>query len=286
MQLKLKLQGKAEPFFGYLKGFEKIKTSLLLEIDVKNQQFIAKTYTEGKDAVRFAAIDFETANVSVEKFDSEDLDVDRIKFGIIGRLGKIISMCECCYNNGAGEFTMTFMFSQTKDDKTGNIDYVVTSFTAASSAITLKQDSFRISEFEYMDDETFDNKVYKVVNPVTFKLTSAMIKSVIDTSEIVKLDPRKDLISFYTKDKKVYACDVPMLTDSNNFVMEVADMDNDPIDPATVTIVRQKFIQILGKTNEDFIVRMGKGPGGDNRILFESTVTKTRIVIAAIKKAK
>ena len=286
MQLHIKLEGKSDPFFGYLKGFENIKNSLLLEIDMKNNRFVAKTYTEDKAAVRFSAIDFETANISVLKFDIDGADVERIKFGIIGRLPKIISMCECCYNNGNGAFEMKFMFSQTRDEKTDKIDYVVTSFTTSSETITLKQDSFRISEFEYIDDDTFDNKIYKVVNPVKFSLPSTMVKGIIDTSEIVKLDPRKDILSFYTEGSNVFTSDVPTLTDSKDFIMQIATLDDEPLDPVRVDIIRQKFLQILGKSREDFVVRIGKGANSDGRILFESTDTDTRIVIAGVKSIK
>jgi hypothetical protein len=290
MHLKLNLNGSVDPFVNYLKNFAKIRPSLLIEIDTNERAFVAKTFTEDRGSVRFSAIGFNKCNMTiVENTGENTLGKERIKAGILIQLPRLIKIIEQFGANldkdGNATFDITFEYD-TLVNKNGATDYVVTMITFTSKSLKMKLDGFRISELTYLSDDKFNNVVFNVQDAVKFKLTSDMISSIIKTSDIVKLDGKKDALTFYVDGNNLYVKDLVSKGESN-FVYLLGTL-SDTVDYAiSATVFREKFIQMMDKSNENYDIILGRRPTADgkyvvDRILFDSTDSNTKIVISIV----
>jgi hypothetical protein len=290
MHLKLNLNGSVDPFVNYLKNFAKIRPSLLIEIDTNERAFVAKTFTEDRGSVRFSAIGFNKCNMTiVENTGENTLGKERIKAGILIQLPRLIKIIEQFGANldkdGNATFDITFEYD-TLVNKNGATDYVVTMITFTSKSLKMKLDGFRISELTYLSDDKFNNVVFNVQDAVKFKLTSDMISSIIKTSDIVKLDGKKDALTFYVDGNNLYVKDLVSKGESN-FVYLLGAL-SDTVDYAiSATVFREKFIQMMDKSNENYDIILGRRPTADgkyvvDRILFDSTDSNTKIVISIV----
>ncbi len=293
MQLKLNLNGSADPFISYLKNYLRIRESLLLEIDTNMRAFVAKTFTEDKSSVRFSSILFDDANVVVVSDDSEDVrNGSRVKVGILIQLKKFIQIVERLGSyvdeKGNSNFTIEIDYDQLQNPKDGSIDFVATSIGFVSDVLKMRMDGFRISEFAYLTDETFKNIVFNVTDEVSVDVSASQINSIIKTSEIVKIDVRKDALVFYIDGKTMYVKDRGLGSDKKpNFVYKIGDVSTEPLYPIEVPVTRDRFIKMLDKTDDNFKIIIGKNTIADSgtvdRILFDSTTSTTKIVIASMK---
>lgn len=293
MQLKLNLNGSADPFISYLKNYLRIRESLLLEIDTNMRAFVAKTFTEDKSSVRFSSILFDDANVVVVSDDSEDVrNGSRVKVGILIQLKKFIQIVERLGSyvdeKGNSNFTIEIDYDQLQNPKDGSIDFVATSIGFVSDVLKMRMDGFRISEFAYLTDDTFKNIVFNVTDEVSVDVSASQINSIIKTSEIVKIDVRKDALVFYIDGKTMYVKDRGLGSDKKpNFVYKIGDVSTEPLYPIEVPVTRDRFIKMLDKTDDNFKIIIGKNTIADSgtvdRILFDSTTSTTKIVIASMK---
>lgn len=293
MHLKLTLNGSVDPFVNYLKNFAKIRPSLLIEIDTNSKAFIAKTFSEDRAAVRFSAIDFEKCNMVISEHDGEnELGDNRIKAGILIQLPKLIKIVErfgeIKDESGNSTFDIKLDYDLLKNQD-GTTDYVATSISFLSSVLKMKMDGFRISELKYLSDDTFNNVVFNVHDPVDFEINPGVITSIIKTSDIIKVDPRKDALVFYVDGLDVYVKDTYDKKKTPNFVYKIGQLSQKPDYDIQVSIFREKFIQMMDKTDETFKVILGRTKNADgsydvDRILFDSLSSKTGVVISRINE--
>ena len=293
MQLKLNLNGSVDPFVNYLKNFVKIRPSLLIEIDTKMKAFVAKTFSEDRASVRFSSISFDDCHMTVVSHDGEkELGENRIKAGILIQLPKLIKIVErfgaAVDDNNNSHFDIVIDYDLLKNQD-GTDDYVTTSLSFISDILKMKMDGFRISELKYLSDEKFNNVVFSVEDPVSFEISAATISSIIKTSDIIKVDDRKDALVFYVEGKEVFVKDSIAKDKPSNFVYKIGELEAAPDYAIKASIFRAKFIDMMDKTDENYKVILGrrKSPSGDyivDRILFDSTTTSTKVVISIINE--
>lgn len=293
MHLKLTLNGGVDPFVSYLKNFVKIRPSLLIEIDTNAKAFVAKTFTEDRASVRFSAIPFDKCNmVVVENTGESELGTNRIKAGILLQLPKLIKILEQFGSDvdksGNANFDVTFEYDALTN-KDGSTDFVATTITFESKTLKMQMDGFRISELAYLSDEKFNTVVFNVQDEIRLKLTPEVISTVIKTSDIVKIDPRKDALVFYVEGKNLYVKDYSGQSNksASSFVYQLGTLETEPDYPISATIFREKFIQMMDKSNENYEIILGRRllPEGGytvDRILFDSLDSFTKIVISII----
>ena len=294
MQLKLNLNGSVDPFVSYLKNFAKIRPSLLIEIDTKSKAFVAKTFSEDRASIRFSSITFDECNMSVVSHDGEEtLGDNRIKAGILIQLPKLIKIVERFGSDvddkGNSNFEIVVDYDLLKNQQTGNSDYVTTSISFNSSLLKMKMDGFRISELKYLSDDIFNNTVFSVQDPVSFEISSSTIASIIKTSDIIKVDSRKDALVFYVEGKNVYVKDFISKDKAPNFVYKIGELENAPDYEIKASIFREKFIDMMDKTEDNYKVILGHRPLGNgeyivDRILFDSLSSSTKVVISIINE--
>lgn len=292
MHVKLNLTGSVDTFVTYLKNFAKIRPSLLIEIDTNQRAFIAKTFSEDRASVRFSAVSFENCCMNVVEHEGEEtLGKNRIKAAIIQQLPKFIRIIERFGSDvddkGNCNFDINIEYGELKNDN--NTDYAATSITFSSNILKMKMEGFRISELNYLPDDVFNKNVFNVEDSVDFVLSSSAIASIIKTSDIVKIDPKKDALIFYLENKDVYVKDNTGKNNQPNFVYKIGELQNTTDYPIRIAIFREKFIQMMDKSEDDYRVILGhhKQNSGDyvvDRILFESTKNDTKIVISVINE--
>jgi hypothetical protein len=298
MHLKLNLNGSVDPFVNYLKNFVKIRPSLLIEIDTNTKAFVAKTFSEDRASVRFSAISFSDCNMSVVSNDGEEeLKDKRIKAGILIQLPKFIRIVERfgadVDEKGLCNFDIDIDYDKLAG-KDNSIDYVTTAIGFNSPALKMKMDGFRISELKYLSDDTFNNVVFNVQDPATLEISPATISSIIKTSDIIKIDARKDTLVFYVDGQDVYVKDFAGKDDKGkdkpaNFVFKIGTLEQKPGYEIRAAIFREKFIQMMDKTDDTYKLILGRRPTSDggyvvDRILFDSINTSTKVVISIVNE--
>lgn len=293
MLLRLNLKGSVEPFISYLKNYLRIRESLLLEIDTNTRAFVAKTYTEDKSSVRFSSIMFDDANVTIVSDDGEETRGEsRIKVGILIHLKRFIQIIERLGadldKDGNANFNLEIEYDQLVNQNDNSVDFIATSISFSSDILTMRMDGFRPSEFAYLPDEKFLGVVFNVKDPISMEVSADTINSIIKTSDIVKMDVRKDALVFYVEGNALYVKDRSNDTDKKpNFIYKIGDLETVPEYEVSVPITRDRFTKMFEKTDEGFKIIIGKSVMGDSssvdRVLFDSTKTTTKIVIAAMK---
>ena len=292
MTLKLNLNGSADPFINYLKSYLRIRESLLLEIDTNLRAFVAKTFTEDKSSIRFSSISFNDANVSIVSDNGEDeRNGSRIKVGILIQLKKFIQIVERLGSDvnekGESNFNIEIDYEPFQNTNDKSVDFVTTSISFNSEILKMRMDGFRISELTYLSDDTFKNYVFNATDAVSIEISSSTINSIIKTSDIVKIDVRKDALVFYNEDKILYVKDRGVGSDKkSNFVYKIGELDTEPLYPINIPVTRDRFLKMLDKSDENFKIIIGKNTidGSVDRVLFDAVNSTTKIVIAAMNE--
>ena len=292
MTLKLNLNGSADPFINYLKSYLRIRESLLLEIDTNLRAFVAKTFTEDKSSIRFSSISFNDANVSIVSDTGEDeRNGSRIKVGILIQLKKFIQIVERLGSDvnekGESNFNIEIDYEPFQNTNDKSVDFVTTSISFNSEILKMRMDGFRISELTYLSDDTFKSVVFNATDAVSIEISSSTINSIIKTSDIVKIDVRKDALVFYNEDKILYVKDRGVGSDKkSNFVYKIGELDTEPLYPINIPLTRDRFLKMLDKSDENFKIIIGKNTidGSVDRVLFDAVNSTTKIVIAAMNE--
>ena len=292
MKLKLNLNGSADPFINYLKSYLRIRESLLLEIDTNLRAFVAKTFTEDKSSIRFSSISFDDANVSIVSDNGEEeRNGSRIKVGILIQLKKFIQIVERLGSDvnekGESNFNIEIDYEPFQNTNDKSVDFVTTSISFNSEILKMRMDGFRISELTYLSDDTFKNYVFNATDAVSIEISSSTINSIIKTSDIVKIDVRKDALVFYNEDKILYVKDRGVGSDKkSNFVYKIGELDTEPLYPINIPLTRDRFLKMLDKSDENFKIIIGKNTidGSVDRVLFDAVNSTTKIVIAAMNE--
>ena len=292
MTLKLNLNGSADPFINYLKSYLRIRESLLLEIDTNLRAFVAKTFTEDKSSIRFSSISFDDANVSIVSDNGEDeRNGSRIKVGILIQLKKFIQIVERLGSDvnekGESNFNIEIDYEPFQNTNDKSVDFVTTSISFNSEILKMRMDGFRISELTYLSDDTFKSVVFNATDAVSIEISASAINSIIKTSDIVKIDVRKDALVFYNEDKILYVKDRGVGSDKkSNFVYKIGELDTEPLYPINIPVTRDRFLKMLDKSDENFKIIIGKNTidGSVDRVLFDAVKSTTKIVIAAMNE--
>ena len=74
MEIIFESNGSTAEFKSWLQAYNASNESLLHEIDLKEQQFGAKTHTPEKTIVKFGKLSFEDANLAVKKIVGKELN--------------------------------------------------------------------------------------------------------------------------------------------------------------------------------------------------------------------
>lgn len=262
MELLFKSTEESTAFSNWLKSFNEIQNSLLIEVDLKNQYFISKGFTSDHTVVKYGKISFSDACLDLTGIKDDDKEVwdlerwneehdIRVKVGIFMILPKFIKVIDTFCGTDY-KFIIEFGIF-----KNGNEDeYHAKSINFKSKTLTMKVKDCNISEFEQVSDDLFFNRINVIENGMSFEISMDAIKNLISISSVFVTDAKRDIIKFYTKKDKevnkyaIYAYD--QTNGSYDYLLGYqksgVEVEND------VPIYRHCFLTATGKTGEDNII--------------------------------
>ena len=163
-------------------------------------------------------------------------------------------------------------------------NYVSSGVGFSSKALSMKFDGFKLTEFRYMTDDVFFNTVFSVSDAICFELSPELIDNTVKTSDIIKRNPKEDLLFISVKDSQVFVHDVTKQSLSN-FNYNLCSLSEKSDVELSVPIRRDTFIRMFSKTEETFKISLGKSVKGVlDRVVFDSLNSPTKIVISAVSE--
>ena len=309
MQLILKNNGNHANFITWLKGFKDINPTLLLEIDLTTEKFIAKGFPDSRCIVKYSEITFESAGFTIDslvddtnedevktclttkgkltqKYANEFTGDNRIKAGIYTILNKVIDALHIYTNT---EYTLTIPFTSYR-----NVKYVQAASTMeqwqASKMIMKSKTSeitvncSQLSEFfRFLSDDLMLNTICAINKPATFSVTPETIANLTNISQLFISDKARNAVKLYVKQEDgLYALYAHDATDKTyNYLLgycidtlndgETIDLDTE------VLILRENLINATKALSDTIDIAISQTDA--TRVLLTSGTSK--IVIAS-----
>jgi len=291
MELKFKSTGSTNEFATWLKGFKDILPSLLIEVDLETNEFIAKSFPPEKTIVKFSKISFEDAGFELTSITNgddvidwrtHDTDTDgRVKIGIYESLGKLIDVISM-FATTDHEFIINFDICNNvmyMGAKKAEKEYMATSITLKSMSLTMIIMCASLSDFfQKCDDKTFLNVVCNIGSPSSYEVSVDALNNLAKISSLLSDPKNKDVIKFYSKEENgqraLYAYD----DNSGKYDYLLGYYSNGENGDTATLIWREKFLNATkGILDDNLTITLDTA--GASRILLESANSK--IVIAA-----
>lgn len=295
MELKLKSIGSTGGFVTWLKGFKDINSSLLVEINLDSNEFIAKSFPQDKSVVKYAKISFEDAGYELayihngqgEEFNwQEGHDPEtsgRVKLGIYNVLGKFVDVVSM-FDGSEHDMVVNFDICNNVlywGSKKAEKEYQAETTVFHSKALTMTVKNSQISDFfQKCDDETFLTRVCNISSPSTYEVNTAVLGNLSKIASVFAADKSRDLIKFYSKEVDgvlgLYAYD----ESNGSFDYLLGYYTNGEQGATSTTIFKENFLNATkGLTAETLEITLDTA--GSSRILVDATESK--VVIAAAK---
>lgn len=251
-------------FESWLNSFATINSSLLLEIDTKDECFIAKTYTDEKTVVKYGKISFKNAGlevISIVDDNNKSYTLDewnatndkRIKVGFYKALDKFIKVVKQFSNTENHKITFKFNEVVVDTKKSTETEFGCVRVIFKSLSLTMAAPCAELREFTYISDEKFMTEIANIENPIVFEHNTDVSKLLIQVSNIYSIDAQKDIIDFEVKkddngEWAIFAYDHNAQTydfklgylDKN--AMNLSDGEEPDYQDIHVPIIRQNYI--------------------------------------------
>lgn len=297
MELQLKSIGSTARFVNWLRGFKDIDSSLLLEVDLKEQAFIAKSFPSSKAVVKYSKISFEEAGYELGKLkDNSGNDFDwsnregtasgRIMVGIYTILSKVTDV-EAMYAETEHDMIIAFdlckkvQYVQPSVSNPAVVaEYQAETINLKSRALKMVIKCSKISEFfEKCDDDTFINRVCKIASPTSFVVTPETIANLTKISSVFAID-KTDGIKLYSKEEDGQLMLFAYNESNGSFDYLLGYYEDGETTPASILVFKENFLNATkGLTGTD--LRFTLDTAGSSRILIENPLSK--VIIAAMQ---
>lgn len=262
MELIFKNTEESPAFSNWLKSFNEIQNSLLIEVDLKNQCFVSKGFTSDHTVVKYGKISFNDAGLDLTGIKDDDKKIwdlvqwnekhdIRVKVGIFMILPKFIKVIDTFCGT---DYKFIIEFGIFKNGN--NDEYHAKSINFKSKTLTMKVKDCNISEFEQVSDDLFFNRINVIENGMSFEISMDAIKNLISISSVFVTDAKRDIIKFYTKkDEEVNKYAIYAYDQTNasydyllGYQKSGVEAEND------VPIYRHCFLTATGKAGEENII--------------------------------
>ena len=241
-------------FTSWLKTFSLIDNSLLLEINTKDNEFIAKSYNEERSVVKFSKIKFDEGGFILKKAPK---DSDRIKVGIYN-IPNVIKVFE---HFGEEEFSVIFKYEEVINDS--DKEYAGTSILLKNDNLKVGIECTSLNIFKYITDTQFHTKIASVDSLVKFNLEKDNINKI---NSLCNLNKEHKFMQFLAKDNKIFA-----KSKSFELLLSVGAKDE-----ASIDILKDQFIKL---DIENYTVNFG-----EDRLVFISDESNTVTVISKVEQ--
>lgn|ERR1035437_8455116 len=245
----------AKSFNSWLKRFSVLDNSLLIEVDLKNNAFIAKSHDEQRSSVKLSQIGFSDTGLTLKP----NKDQKRVKVGIYN-IPKLIKTFDH-FNEEEFSFSINYDELITGETK----DYAGINLTLKNKNLKVTSDCTSLSIFKYISDDMFKNKIASVGDKITtFKLNSKTIERI---NSLSNLDNDNKFLEIRSKDNNVYVC---------GKTFELLIVEGTDSKEYSLNIFKDQFSKL---DIEDYEVTMG-----DDRLVFVSENNSTTCVLSMIEK--
>ena len=291
MKLIFKNSGPTENFSNWLKQFKDISSSILIEVDLEERKFIAKSYTEDKALIRYSFITFDECNLKVDsmKDDSnkkmQSLDGKRVKVGIFLILPKFITVVDTF---SPVDHSIEFLFQQVETES-GETEYHSQAMVFKSKTLKMRVEECSISEFQEISDHMFFNQICSTADPIKVNISAESVKNLTNISNIFTLDSNRDHMMFYFTDDKTLNVKNPEeslagRSGSYDYTLGVTENeDNYDLSDVKLNILRSRFLMaVKNNSGDNFDLVISTDMSRSNRIIFEGKNTVTVIAILKI----
>jgi hypothetical protein len=245
----------ARTLSSWLKRFSVLDNSLLIELDLKNNNFIAKSHDEQRSSVKSSKIGFVDAGLSIKSTKEQK----RIKVGIYN-IPKLIKTFDH-FNDEEFTFSINYDELSTGDVK----EFAGINLGLKNNSLKVTSDCTSLTIFKYISDDIFNNKIAATDNLMTtFKLDSKVIEKI---NSLSNLDNDNKFLEIKSKDNNVYAC-------GKTFEFLISEVTN--AKDYSLNIFKDQFSKL---DIEDYEVSMG-----EDRLIFKSESSLTTCVLSMIEK--
>ncbi|MCK9576017.1 MAG: hypothetical protein WC979_01250 [Candidatus Pacearchaeota archaeon] len=241
-KLNLKVE-KFQKFINFLKRFQGIDNSLLLEID--NGFVKAKSYTPEKSVVKYSAI-------PLDEVFSEYSDISApVKVGILN-IDKLSSSFKFF---GESEFEFILDYENVNGDNTG------TGIVLKNSSLAIEFQCASLKLFTYITDDVLNKITDTSSSKVDFLLPKEQQAKI---SSLFGIDSDHSKITFNKKGDEV-------LAEGKNFKLQVVDTDVANKPNANLSVFKHHYAFL---DREDAIVHIA-----DEKLIFVSNESDTKMII-------
>lgn len=203
MKIIFKATGEISGLEKWLQAFGVINDTLLLEIDSKEQKFVAKIFTDEHSIIKYGVLPFADANLAVDKVigpDGSELTAEqwaaqnplRVRVGIFKTLPRFVKTVSLFSTDTSG-VEIDVEFEELRKDT--RLMFEAKKILFSSVALKMQVAGASVEEFEYLDDSKFA-AVAEIPNPLEFAVTPAINKALIDISSVWSADVKKDIVDF------------------------------------------------------------------------------------------
>lgn len=293
MELVFKNSGNTTGFSNWLKSFQDIQTSLLIECDLAGQFFVSKGFNGEHTVVKYGKVSFADAGfeplvIKDNEGNSYSLDewnskyTSRIKIGIFLILPKFIKVVDTFSET---DYKLSVIFDVFNNNGTEEFHAQYLNFK--SKSLKMKVKDCNISEFEQLSDDVFFNKINILDNAMSFEITLDAIKNLTAISSVFLTDNKRDIIKFYTKVDE----------DTNKYAIYAYDQSNESYDyllgylktgtgvEANLPIYRSNFFNAVNtKLNNNNIV-LSLSATTNNKLRVESLDGTSYTVLSSVTQA-
>ena len=251
----------SKDFALWLKKFAIIASDLLLEIDIENKCFIAKTFVEDRSTVKRSSLSFENANLHYKGDNINKI----IKCGLMD-VTKLMSILNLVNNT---EFKITLIFTEilsSNNDK----ELVCTNIVINNKTVKFNIDCMSIRTFTYLSDDKFrsvimdEDEMEDIV--CSFNITT---NEMTEIKKLCSFNKDMQFISFSKKNNNIYVTEK-----SFDYKLETI-LNKNTDDNADIKLFK---LQLSKVEDDNYKVTMK-----NYRIIFESLSGDTIVVLAIIE---
>lgn len=260
---KLIFEGNNTKSFAlWLKKFAIIASDLLLEINVNDEEFIAKTFVEDRSTVKRSVISFSDAGL---KYTGSAVS-KTIKCGLMD-VTKLMSALNLVNNS---DFKLTLVFSEilnANDTK----DLVCTNLVINNKTVKFNIDCISLKTFTFLSDEKFRSAIMDEDEledvECEFQITNAELTTI---KKLCNFDKDMKFVTFVKKNNSIYASEK-----SFDYKLESGVNNSRSEDNFDLKLFK---LQLSKVEDDDYMITMKS-----YRIIFNSLTSDTTIVLATIE---
>lgn len=216
----------------WLNQFVAIDSSLVIEMDIFNKLFVAKSSTTDRSFACYSTLPFEDATIEFDMssdFDFLNSDNKRLKLGILLSLDKFINILGP-FSKSNVQLTVDVVPKQIKEPADNDMTYY------SVGRLTLKNDELQMvynfaedQHFIFITDKFFFNSMYKLADPIQVEIPNSSIKESLSINDIYNNNAKKDRVEFSfesDEDDSKYISRITTSDAEGNYKMDLITLED------------------------------------------------------------